>query len=172
MSGTVRIPPSPSGSDSHAAPTLASRVVARPPSRPLRPAVSDDRAGTPVPSSATHRILPSFNGLRTGGPSNDGSFDAPSAHVADPSPPTTEIDGDSSSVRRASASSPTARVARSTRFAPKFTPPTTFSSRSASPWQHDEPSSLAIRRAIGVIEPSMSSRDARGRALRPQSTHE
>ena len=123
--GTSRIPPPPSGSTSQTTPTLTSRVVARPPSFPRRPAVSDDPAGTPVPSSATHKTCLSFNDLRTGTPSNDGS-------LAAPSPPTTVIDDHSSLVRHASTSSPTARVVRSTRFAPKFTPPTTCSSRSAS----------------------------------------
>ena len=74
-----------------------------------------------MPSSATHRTCLSFNDLRTGAPLNDA-----------PSESATVIDDDSSSCRLASMSSSTARVARSTRFAPKFTPTTTFSSRSAS----------------------------------------
>ncbi len=147
------------------APTFASLVVARPPSFPFRPAVSDGSAGTPVPSSPTHRICPSFNGLRTTDPSNDASLTVP------PPPPNTVIEPDSSRVRHASRSSPTSRVVRSTRFVPKFTPPTTFSSRSASAQQHTEPSSLAIRRAIGVIDASMSIRADRGRALFPQAAH-
>ena len=91
----------------HSAPTFASRVPARPPSLPARPSVSEGRAGTPVPSSATHRISPSFNGLRTGAASGlcaGGAF-PPSA--------ATEIDPASAVSRRASGSSPTARVARS-----------------------------------------------------------
>ena len=114
----VRRPPSPSGSSSHSAPTFASRVPARPPSFPARPAVSDGRAGTPVPSSATHRTSPSFNGLRAGMP---------------PSGAATESAPDSASRRHDSASSPTRRVARPTRFAPKFTPASSSSSLSASP---------------------------------------
>lgn len=103
----------------HSAPTFASRVPARPPSFPARPAVSEGRAGTPVPSSATHRISPSFSGLRAGGLPPDG------AAATDRAP-------SSAAVRRDSRSSPTSRVARSTRFAPKFTPASSVSSRSAS----------------------------------------
>jgi len=105
---TVRRPPAPSGSVTHSAPTFASRVRAAP-SFPARPAVSDDRAGTPVPSSATLRISPSFNDLRSG---------AASRAAPPPASPSTVIDPDSASSRRVSTSSPTARVARSMHFAP------------------------------------------------------
>ena len=104
------------------APTLASLVVARgepvgfAPSFPFRPAVSDGSAGTPVPSSPTHRICPSFNGLRTTDPSNDVSL------AVSPPPPNTVIEPDSSRVRHASRSSPTSRVVRSTRFVPEVHP--------------------------------------------------
>ena len=115
----VRRPPAPSGSSSRSAPTFASRVPARAPFRPARPAVSDGRAGTPVPSSATHRISPSFNGLRAGS--------GPPALAA-----ATDRAPDSAARRRDSRSSPTSRVVRSTRFAPKLTPASSASSRSAS----------------------------------------
>ncbi len=115
---TVRRPPSPSGSSSHKAPTFASRVRAAP-SFPERPAVSDGRAGTPVPSIARHRISPSFKGLRAGNP-------------APPPAEATDSATDSAASRRTSASAPTARVVRSTRFAPKFSPASSTSSRSAS----------------------------------------
>ena len=105
---TVRRPPAPSGSVTHSAPTFASRVRAAP-SFPARSAVSDGRAGTPVPSSATLRISPSFNDLRSG---------AASRAASPPASPSTVIDPDSASSRRVSTSSPTARVARSMHFAP------------------------------------------------------
>ena len=134
----------------------------RAPVLPLPPRRLRRQRGNPraVQSNARNPSFPQRPANRR--PSNDASFHA------SPSPPTTVIDPDSHSVRHRSRSSPTSRVVRSTRFAPKFTPATTFSSRSASPQQHADPSSLAIRRAVGVIDPSTSRRDARGRALFPQ----
>ena len=122
---TVRRPPPPSGSSSHSAPTFASRVPARPPSLPARPSVSDRRAGTPVPSSATHRTSPAFGGLRAGA-------SRPPGTATDRAP-------DSAARRRDSTSSPTERVVRSMpcrlrrAFAPKFTSASSSSSLSASP---------------------------------------
>ena len=105
---------------SQSAPTFASRVPARAPFLPARPAVSEGRAGTPVPSSAAHRISPSFNGLRAG------ASPPPASGAATESAP------DSAASRRDSTSPPTAHVVRSMRFGPKFTSASSASSRSAS----------------------------------------
>ena len=104
---TVRSPPSPSDATIHNAPTFASRARARPPSLPIRPAVSNGSAETPVPSSAQHRIYPSFSILRVGARSRPTADSA--GHRDRP---------DSAVARRASASAPTARIARSIRFTP------------------------------------------------------
>ena len=107
--------PAPSRSNTHRAPTLASRVAARSPSFPARPTVSDGLAGTPVPSSAQHKVRPSFNDLRSG-----------SAGAGEPA-----AAGSSAAFRRASRSAPTARVVRSIRFAPRFRPANSRTSSSA-----------------------------------------
>ena len=141
--------PASSVSDTHRTPTFASRAPARPPSLPGRPAVSLGSAGAPVPSKAQHSFRPGFDASR-----------------ASETPPPASV-----SVRHASRSSPAARVARSIRFAPKFSPDNSRSNSSACAQLLCEPARLASRHAVGVIDNSMSSSRSRGRQLRPHSRH-
>ena len=104
---TVRSPPSPSDATIH-----THRPSARACVRDRRPCRSARRSPTaapkpPVPSSAQRRIYPSFSILRVGARSRPTADSA--GHRDRP---------DSAVARRASASAPTARIARSIRFTP------------------------------------------------------